>query len=99
MAIKNYANEHPKYKEVSTRERLQKDWKSYSKLTDLLYFAPPVLQDKPGITTAIRDAEQTRLKERFMYGKPKITKRVQMSSGDRKVIDFIKEKFKKKKES
>ena len=40
MAIKNYANEHPKYKEVSTRERLQKDWKSYSKLTDLLYFVP-----------------------------------------------------------
>jgi len=76
MANKNYANKHPKYKEVSTRERLQKDWKSYSKLTDLLYVAPPVLQDKPGVTTAIRDAEQTRLKERFMYGKPKITKRV-----------------------
>ena len=75
MATKNYANEHPKYKKVSTRERLQKDWKSYSKLTDLLYFAPPVLQDKPGVTIADRDAEQTRLKERFMYGKLKITKR------------------------
>jgi len=99
MANKNYANKHPKYKEVSTRERLQKDWKSYSKLTDLLYVAPPVLQDKPGVTTAIRDAEQTRLKERFMYGKPKITKRVKMSSRDKKIVDFIKEKFKKKKES
>jgi len=76
MAIKNYANEHPKYQKVSTRERLQKDWKSYSKLTDLLYFAPPVLQDKPGVTTAIRDAEQTRLKERFMYKKSKIKKHI-----------------------
>ena len=74
MATKNYANEHPKYQKVSTRERLQKDWKSYSKLTDLLYFAPPVLQDKPGVTTAERDAEQTRLKERFMYKKSKIKK-------------------------
>ena len=79
MALKIYANEHPKYKEVSTRERLQKDWKSYSKLTDLLYFVPPVLQDKPGSYTGsgrLRDEEETRLKERFMYGKPKITKRV-----------------------
>ena len=76
MATKNYANEHPKYKKVNTRERLQKDWKSYSKLTDLLYFVPPVLQDKPGVTTAIRDAEQTRLKERFMYGKSKIKKHI-----------------------
>ena len=79
MATKNYANEHPKYKKVNTRERLQKDWKSYSKLTDLLYFAPPVLQDKPGSYTGsgrLRDEEETRLKERFMYGKLKITKRV-----------------------
>ena len=76
MATKNYANEHPKYQKVSTRERLQKDWKSYSKLTDLLYFAPPVLQDKPGVTTAERDAEQTRLKERFMYKKSKIKKHI-----------------------
>jgi len=79
MALKIYANEHPKYKNVSTRERLQKDWKSYSKLTDLLYFVPPVFQDKPGSYTGsgrLRDEEETRLKERFMYGKPKITKRV-----------------------
>jgi hypothetical protein len=79
MATKNYANEHPKYQKVSTRERLQKDWKSYSKLTDLLYFAPPVLQDKPGSYTGSgrsRDEEETRLKERFMYGKSKIKKHI-----------------------
>ena len=79
MAIKNYANEHPKYQKVSTRERLQKDWKSYSKLTDLLYFVPPVLQDKPGSYTGsgrLRDEEETRLKERFMYKKSKIKKHI-----------------------
>ena len=79
MATKDYANEHPRYQKVSTRERLQKDWKSYSKLTDLLYFVPPVFQDKPGSYTGsgrLRDEEETRLKERFMYGKLKIIKRV-----------------------
>jgi len=79
MALKIYANEHPKYQKVSTRERLQKDWKSYSKLTDLLYFVPPVLQDKPGSYTGsgrLRDEEETRLKERFMYGKSKIKKHI-----------------------
>jgi len=55
-------------KKGSTRDRLQKDWKSYSKLIDLLYAAPPILQDKPGSYLPDRDAEQTRLKERFMYG-------------------------------
>ena len=79
MVSKTYANEHPKYQKVSTRERLQKDWKSYSKLTDLLYFVPPVLQDKPGSYTGsgrLRDEEETRLKERFMYGKSKIKKHI-----------------------
>jgi len=79
MVTKNYANEHPKYQKVSTRERLQKDWKSYSKLTDLLYFVPPVFQDKPGSYTGsgrLRDEEETRLKERFMYGKSKIKKHI-----------------------
>ena len=79
MATKVYSNEHPKYQKVSTRERLQKDWKSYSKLTDLLYFVPPVLQDKPGSYTGsgrLRDEEETRLKERFMYGKSKIKKHI-----------------------
>jgi len=58
-------------KKGSTRDRLQKDWKSYSKLMDLLYAAPPILQDKPGSYTGsgrVRDEEETRLKERFMYG-------------------------------
>ena len=79
MATKVFSNEHPKYQKVSTRERLQKDWKSYSKLTDLLYFVPPVLQDKPGSYTGsgrLRDEEETRLKERFMYGKSKIKKHI-----------------------
>ena len=79
MATKVYSNEHPKYQKVSTRERLQKDWKSYSKLTDLLYFVPPVLQDKPGSYTGsgrLRDEEETRLKERFMYKKSKIKKHI-----------------------
>ena len=79
MATKVYSNEHPKYQKVSTRERLQKDWKSYSKLTDLLYFVPPIFQDKPGSYTGsgrLRDEEETRLKERFMYGKSKIKKHI-----------------------
>ena len=93
MATKNYTNEHPKYKKVSTRERLQKDWKSYSKLKDLLYSSPPILQEKPGVYTEGRDAERTRLKERFMYGEPKIVKK-------RSILDALKNdptltKFKK----
>jgi len=43
-------------KKGSTRDRLQKDWKSYSKLIDLLYAAPPILQDKPGSYLPDRDA-------------------------------------------
>jgi len=57
--------------EGTTRSRLQKDWESYATLKDLLYGASPVLQDKPGSYTGsgrVRDEEETRLKERFMYG-------------------------------
>ena len=84
MATKNYSNEHPKYKKVSTRKRLQKDWKSYSKLKDLLYASPPILQDKPDVYTEGRDAERTRLKERFMYGEPTI-------KADRSILEALKE--------
>ena len=96
MATKNYTNEHPKYKKVSTRERLQKDWKSYSKLSDYFRSAPPIIQINPGKINQIRDDSQTYMKERFMYGDPKIS-RHKMSEFDRKALEFIKKKFKKKK--
>ena len=64
------------FKKGTTRSRLQKDWKSYATLKDLLYGAPPLLQDKPdsyrGPVGAHRDAVQTAMKERFMYGEPTI---------------------------
>ena len=61
-----------KFKKGTPRKRLQKDWESYATLKDLLYSAPPFLQDKPDAYTEGRDAEITRLKERFMYGEPTI---------------------------
>ena len=95
MAKKNYANNYSKYKKVTARERLQKDWESYSKLSDYFRSAPPIIQDKPDSYAGSgrsRDDMQTLMKERFMYGEPKIS-RHKMSEFDRKVLNFIKKKF------
>ena len=79
-------------KKTTTRERLQKDWESYSKLSDYFKSAPPIIQINPDKINRIRDDSQTYMKERFMYGEPKIS-RHKMSEFDRKVLNFIKKKF------
>ena len=56
------------FKKGSMRERLQKDYKSYARLSDFLKTAPPnfwLFPEKYGMT---RDDAMTYLKERFMYG-------------------------------
>ena len=53
-----------------------KDYKSYAKFSDLLKTAPPNFWLSPEKYGIIRDDAMTYLKERFMYGKPKITKHI-----------------------
>ena len=62
------------FKKGTTRSRLQKDWKSYATLKDLLYGSPPVAWVSPDKWSSQRDDEITRLKERFMYGEPTLKK-------------------------
>ena len=50
------------------RDRLQKDYKSYARLSDYLKSAPPKFWLSPEKYGVERDDIMTALKERFMYG-------------------------------
>ena len=73
MATKNYANEHPKYKEKAAKdrkERHQRDYESYAKTSDYWKQSPPKLSifGYPKGYNKNVDAFRTMQKERFMYG-------------------------------
>jgi len=55
-------------KKGSMRDRLQKDYKSYARLSDYLKSAPPKFWLSPEKYGVERDDIMTALKERFMYG-------------------------------
>ena len=82
------------FKKGSMRERLQKDYKSYARLSDYLKSAPPnfwLFPEKYGMT---RDDAMTYLKERFMYGEPTQKKEAGSTSKmDQAINAWVKEKF------
>ena len=60
---------------ITTRSRLQADWDSYSEVNDYLKAAPPKFRMKPDVMNQIRDDVATEMKERSMYGEPKIVEK------------------------
>ena len=70
------------------------DYKAYSKPSDYLKWAPPSLQISPEVWNPERDAMQTTMKERFMYGEPTQKKEDSSTSEmDQTVTAWIKEQF------
>ena len=60
---------------ITTRSRLQADWDSYAEVNDYLKAAPPKFRMKPDVMNQIRDDVATEMKERSMYGEPKIVEK------------------------
>ena len=83
----------------STRHQLTHDYKAYAKPSDYFKWAPPSLQISPEVWNPERDAMQTTMKERFMYGEPTPKKEDSMvkSDMDKAINAWLKELFTKKK--
>jgi len=84
----------------STRHQLTHDYKAYAKPSDYLKWAPPSLQISPEVWNPERDAMQTTMKERFMYGEPTQKKEAGSTSKmDQAINAWIKSLFIKEKKN
>jgi len=103
MSIKEWTKKIPEYfagggragfKDGTYRDRLQKDYESYTSGADWMRTAPPKWWLSPEKYGMNRDDAMTFFKERFMYGEPTQKKEASSTSEmDQAINAWVKDKF------